>query len=135
MFLTPLVVVAVMPHEIDRGDSQLWILREDRQYRSALFGDIIVPAGYTTDFASIPSLFKNYMDDDAPGIVSPATVHDWLYTQAGQLPDGRAYSRELADKILIEGMESTGHSRLDQRTVVFRIVRLFGASHWQPVRG
>ncbi len=135
MFLTPLVVVGVMPIEIDCGDAELWILREALTYRSELFGDIVVPAGYTTDFASIPSLFKNYMDDDSPGILYPSVVHDWLYTHGGQLPDGRAYSRELADNILREAMEATGHSRIDQRAVVYRIVRLFGGSHWKPVRG
>ncbi len=130
LFLSPLVTRALMPGDQPVGEAQQWIVDHDFGYRSELFGDIIVPAGYVTDYASIPPLFKNYMDDDDPGILYPSVIHDWLYTHAGQLPDGRAYSRELADSVLREAMAVAG-ARVDQRVVVFRVVRLFGGSHWK----
>lgn len=40
---------------------------------------LLVPAGFLTDFASVPGLFRGVLDDGnqvAPG----ALVHDWLYT-------------------------------------------------------
>ena len=40
---------------------------------------VLVPAGFRTDFASVPGLFRGALDTD--NAVSPAAlVHDWLYT-------------------------------------------------------
>lgn len=133
LFLSPLVIRAWFASEIPEGDPQQYVLEQPLGYRSELFGEIIVPAGYRTDFASIPRAAWSYMDPEDPVILYGSVVHDWLYTHAGQLPDGRAYSRELADKILREAMASC-RARRDQLFFVYNALRLFGGSHWNPPR-
>lgn len=81
-------------------------------------GDVItVPAGYETDFISIPRLlwaFENPLGDAAKA----AVLHDWLYTTA-------ARSRAEADAIFLEAM---GVLRVGfvKRHLLYLAVRLFG---------
>jgi hypothetical protein len=67
-------------------------------YRSDVYGDdILVPAEFITDLASVPRAPFAYMltGGRARG---PAVIHDWLY----QHPDWE--DRALADQILLEAM-------------------------------
>ncbi len=84
-----------------------------------------VPAGFVTDFASIPRIFWNRLPHDGPW--APASVvHDYLYTT-------RTCSRFLADAIFRDGMAALGVSKL-QRLVIFYAVRFFGWTHWRNRR-
>lgn len=84
-----------------------------------------VPAGFVTDFASIPRIFWSRLPHDGPW--APASVvHDYLYTT-------RTCSRFLADAIFRDGMAALGVSKL-QRLVIFYAVRFFGWTHWRNRR-
>ncbi len=126
-FLTRLRVEVLPPSEaIGR---QVYLLTEDFIYDSNILGRIVVPAGFKTDFASIPRIAWRYLDPEDPAILYISVVHDYLYSVLGRLIDGRVFTREQADLILPEGMEISG-ARIDQRTVAFRMVRWFGSGHW-----
>lgn len=82
-------------------EKNLWIMTSDLRYFSALIGaEIKVPAGFVTDFASVPRLPLAYWlaGDKAR---CAAVVHDFLYVT-------KAYPREICDKIFLEAMEATG---------------------------
>lgn len=113
---------AVLPHEL-RGGAQLYVFTEEWAYNSPKYGSGVIPAGFTTDFASIPGFFRRYMDDDDPGILCPSLRHDHRYST-------RAIPRADADDELAEGMAACG-ARWDQRKAVKLAVRLFGGSHWK----
>jgi len=40
---------------------------------------IEVPAGFVTDYASIPKYLRWYINSDDPKIMGPAFIHDFLY--------------------------------------------------------
>ncbi len=126
-FLTDIHVRIAPPSKT--GTRQVYTLDDDFEYQSEILGRILVPAGFCTDFASIPRPVFSYIDPEDPGILYPSVVHDRLYSLEGKLPDGRTYTREQADSVLKEAMELAG-ARWDQRQVVYRAVRLFGGSHW-----
>lgn len=111
------------------GGKQTYVLLEDFTYESALLGMLIVPAGFTTDFASIPRIAWRYIDPEDPCVAYPSVVHDFLYSMKGGIPGKPKYTREQADQVLREAMEICG-ARLDQRVIVYRMVRIFGGSHW-----
>lgn len=86
---------------------------------------VVVPAGFITDFASIPRIFWSRLPHDGPW--APASViHDYLYTT-------RTCSRFLADAIFREGMYALGVPAL-RRLVIYYAVRLFGWTRWRATK-
>lgn len=101
-FLTDLVV-----EKLSEGDSNgraTWMLREALEYRSQLIGMVIVPAGFTTDFASVPRAPLAYWltGDTAHG---SAVVHDYLCRVL--VPLGRITWSRAAD-VFGEAMKHEG---------------------------
>lgn len=89
-------------------------------------GDVIVvPAGFITDFASIPQLFWNILPPWGR-YGKAAVVHDYLY-QTGLLPKKRA------DEIFIEAMEVLGVNWLT-RKIMYQAVNWFGFAAWNGHR-
>lgn len=89
---------------------------------------IIVPVGFKTNFASVPSMAKWYIDDDSYLIRSPSVVHDFLYSKGSSV---YGYTREAADKVLRTAMIEQG-MRKSQAYFIYYILRAFGGSHWEP---
>lgn len=110
-------------HPDDVGSTQLYVFLSDWEYHSPKFGSGVVPAGFVTDFASIPAFFRRYMDDDDPGILYPSLRHDHRYTT-------KTIPREHADEEMAEGMKACG-ARWDQIIAAHRAVRMFGGSRWK----
>lgn len=96
-----------------------------KEFRVVVFGvTITVPAGFATDFNSVPRLFR-WMVSRTDG-VEGAVVHDYLYNT----PD--IYSRGWADDVLNE-MDK------DQINPIIRVVkntgvRVGGWKRWNEVR-
>lgn len=111
---------AMLPEEV-KGP-QLYVFTEDFTHVSPKYGVVVIPAGFTTDFASIPSAALFYLDDDDPRILLPSCVHDYRY-KTGNLP------RQEADEELRQNMIACG-ARPSMAAVVYRMVRLFGGSHY-----
>ena len=81
-FLTDLNVTKVK--EAHSGGRARWRLRTELAYNSQIHGLIIVPAGYVTDFASVPRLpFAYWLTGDTAH--ASAVVHDYLCSVEYQL--------------------------------------------------
>jgi hypothetical protein len=101
---------------------------------------ITIPAGFETDFASVPELFWSI----APPIglyTEAAIVHDYLYrtplrTVLRTDVDGKTsritITRKEADLIFLNMMEAAGVSWWKRRAM-YRAVRMFGGSSWREV--
>ena len=86
---------------------------------------IDVPAGFVTDFASVPWGFWNFeppLGDSAKA----AVVHDFLYETKGL---GGRYSRAQADGIFRQALGALGVP-LWKRTLLWAAVRVGGAGGW-----
>lgn len=116
-----------------------WMLITPLRYDVGAEGSgetITVPAGATTDLASIPRLAWSLFPPDGPWLKA-AVLHDFLYASRGSCVLGafhgrrreRPYSRAEADDILREAMQVLGVGAL-QRGVIWSAVRLGGGGGW-----
>jgi len=101
-----------------------WELTHALVYDSLLLkAVVIVPAGFCTDFASVPRLplaywlFGNAADE-------AAVIHDWLYTN-----NVKGVSRKQADEVFAEASKVLGVAAW-RRGPMWLGVRLFGGRHW-----
>ena len=90
----------------------------------------IIPAGFRTDFASIPRLAQGFMDN-SNRLAFPSIPHDWLYATRGFVGPGipRA-SRSRADHVLYRACLANGVSAAEAE-IVFDAVRVGGQSAWE----
>lgn len=101
-----------------------WCLTTPLVYESIKAARTIeVPAGFVSDFASVPRLPFAYLlfagvADEA------AVVHDFLYSE-GVMP------RKLADEVFAEAMRACGTARWRSGLMWFG-VRLFGGPRYTP---
>ena len=83
---------------------------------------IEIPAGFLTDYASIPKMFRNIYEPSGPARF-PAILHDFLYQRRGY---GIYYkTRAETDALFLEAMRLVGVDFV-QRTTIYNAVRLFG---------
>ena len=95
-----------------------WKLLSPLVFESNLHGEIIVPAGFYTDFSSVPRIpFVYAMFGNTSH--SAAVIHDYLYSGLYSI------SRKDADSVFLEAMESRGQSKW-HRKVMWKAVRWFG---------
>jgi len=88
---------------------------------------IIVPAGFITDFASIPRPFWSFINP--AGRVKPASIpHDFLYSRQGKL-DHTTLTRKRCDQIFLEIMVVIKMKWI-KRHLAYRAVRIFGWISW-----
>lgn len=92
-----------------------------------------VPAGFTTDFASIPRIFSAVIPTRGR-YNRPAIVHDFLYQHAPADPTtGRYCTQARADSILREACENCD-VRLTQRWAIYLGLRIGGWWTWWKYR-
>jgi hypothetical protein len=97
-----------------------WQLVDHLCYDSAIIGRHKVPAGFTTDLASVPRLpFAYWLFGGKAN--RPAVVHDHLY-------QGRQVSRETADAVFFEAMGVEG--LWGRKWPMWAAVRTFGWLPW-----
>jgi hypothetical protein len=129
-FQKPLILESYPPERMRGKPVQTYRLRAPMVYESHDWGTLWVPAGFETDFASIPRILWWYIDPEDPIIQYISVVHDYIYTRSGSIPGSLLkFSRLDADRVLIEGMKYSG-ARIDQLVVVWVGTRLFGRRHW-----
>lgn len=101
-------------------------LYQPLEYRSAIWPEpIVVPVGFQTDLASIPRFLWSIL----PPIGRydrPAVIHDFLYFVG-------ITTREMADDILREAMESVKVGRFTKWTV-YEGVKVGGGRPWNRYR-
>jgi len=95
---------------------------------------ISVPAGYVTDFASIPRVCWSLIGGPLGKYSKAALIHDYLYDQGGLIPyfsdtDGgtkyRLYTKAQADNIFKEAMQVLGVGN-PRRWFMYQAVKRFG---------
>ena len=117
-------------HLVDTGETKsgraVFALSEPFEYRQSLNGggiSVCVPAGFRTDFASIPRGLWNLFNPAGPWRRA-AVIHDYLYTKAANCP------RFLADAVFRHCMQMEGIGTL-RRLAIYYAVRLCGAASYQ----
>ena len=86
---------------------------------------ITVPAGFVTDFASVPRPFRGVFPK-AGKYRDAAVVHDYLYRYSDK-------SRGHADSIFSQAMKDLDVSWW-RRATMYRAVRMWGAGIWKKYR-
>lgn len=113
-FITPLKTT-----QIDQGH---WQLDAPLVYESDLLQQhVSVPAGFVTDFASVPRVPIAYMVAGGKANAA-AVIHDWFYST-------HAVTREQADDVFYEAVRALGHSVFTAYTM-WLAVRAFGGFAW-----
>jgi hypothetical protein len=105
------------------------LLTEPFRFFSDVVGWVTVPAGFDTDYASIPrALWSIYPPDGE--YTEAAVVHDFLYWQhAVSTAELRKVTREEADDVFLEALALLGVP-LARRRLMYRAVRVGGAGPW-----
>lgn len=98
-----------------------WKLLKPLVYQSDRAGEITVPAGFITDFASVPRLPVAYLLTANCGHEA-AVVHDWLYTT-------HAVDRRTADAVFEEALAAGGEP-VWRVWLMWAGVRIGGAGPW-----
>lgn len=88
---------------------------------TATYSSVEVPAGFVTDFASIPRVFWSLLRPDAE-YTYPAIIHDYLYWMQER-------PREVADNIFRLAMEDFKIETITA-TAIFKAIRAGGGSAW-----
>lgn len=107
-----------------------WRIEQPLIYWSALMGEIIVPVGFETDFASVPRMplaFLFFGDR----IHAPAVIHDYLCVN--HWPQRKCTWSQAAD-VFAEAMHADGVPWY-QRHPIAAAVRLYGLTRWRSVKG
>lgn len=111
---------------VEEYGSDSWSLLEPLIYRpgagTGFIKDITARAGFVTDLASIPRLFRfaiSVNDRHRPA----AVIHDWLYCY--QKVGGRWIERAEADRVFYVAMRARGVGLIKARTM-YAAVRMGG---------
>lgn len=77
-FLSKPAMRRTSPTDPDHVEGKPWVLVNSCSYYSAVAGEtIVVPAGFRTDFASVPWMFRRLFPQDGPWTLA-AVVHDYF---------------------------------------------------------
>jgi len=119
-FTTPLIIEPI--------DERRWRLVEPFEYHVGSYPSnevIVVPAGFITDFASVPRIFwPIFLPYGRYG--KAAVVHDYCYRTG-------IYSRKRSDQIFLEAM-TVLKVKPWRRYVLYFCVRLFSKPSWERYR-
>lgn len=97
--------------------NELWRLTGPLVYSSDLVGNVVVPEGFVTDFASVPRLpFAYFMAGNTARWAS--VIHDYLYVE-------KSLPRDVCDAVFLEAMAASGVPRW-RRGLMWLAVRAFG---------
>ena len=123
------ILVVREPKGLDDGE---WILTKPLVVETSL-GEFTVPAGFTTDFVSVPKHLRSVVGQVGRA-VKPAVFHDYCYVYAPTLPGtNERMSKLQAEDLFKELMTETGVSPW-KRWLIHRAVLWFGHSAWNANR-
>lgn len=109
---------------VEKINNIYWKLLEGFEYHVGTYPSdeiIKVPAGFITDFASVPKMFRGLIKRDGKH-GKAAVIHDYCYATA-------IYSKFKADRIFLEAMAVLGVN-LWKREIMFHAVLWFGFIAW-----
>lgn len=111
----------------DRQGRNIWRLDEDYACKIGTGCTVIVPAGFLTNFGTVPRFFWRLISPQE--MREASLVHDYLCNevpldQVHELPKS-GYSRWIADAVLYQAMTDMQIAGPIRRFLVFAAVRLF----------
>jgi hypothetical protein len=118
-FLTSLKMESIPPE----GEAT-WRLLEHLVYVTKDNLQIIVPAGYVHDLASVPRWAWRIVRPDHPTARRPAVVHDYIYTDLT-----RYLTKKQADNIFYEALLEEGTSKF-LAWIMYKAVSIGGKGNW-----
>ena len=96
-------------------------------YNDYLFGNIVAPSGFISNYASIPEIIPQWIiDSDSPIIRDISIIHDFTYSNLCLLD----ISRKQADEVLCRGMRELGAGYIISK-IVYYSVRTCGKYNWK----
>lgn len=106
----------------DLSGRAVWELLEPMLFESEQFGDVVIPAMFRTNYASVPRMPLIFLlaGDRAH---KEAALHDWIYTT-------RTMPREDADALFLEALLLNPLISRPLAYAMHRAVRWFGSSSW-----
>lgn len=111
------------PLQLEYLDGKSYKLLSAFEYDTSLNMTISVPAGFVTDFASVPKALW-WLLPPTGCYGKAAVIHDYLYRTYG------ASSKIVADAIFYEAMKALGVNAL-VRGVMYLAVHFFGGSSYK----
>ncbi len=102
-------------------DEQLWELQDSLSFNLSNGEKLIVPAGFRTDFATIPKIVSLFIPSGVYNF--PSLVHDYYYTYHGT-------TRKEADKEFLHLMNVFVKDFKTRNKLMYYAVRLFGLKRW-----
>ena len=108
-------------------DDRIWLILAPLIYRSGMLGKITVPAGFQTDFASVPRvpIFYRLYGDRAH---RESVIHDYLY----RIDSKPCAGFDIANLVFLEAMVCRGKPRLT-RCGMYRGVCLGGKARYHEL--
>lgn len=105
--------------------SNSWILHNELRCEADNGEVFYIPAGLTTDLASIPRVLWSFLPPQGPW-ARASVLHDWLYEQRyySDKMDSDAARREC-DRLFWEAMRDDGVDK-ETRDMIYSAVRAFG---------
>jgi len=108
------------------GGKYPWMLDAALIYHSDLAGKLAVPAGYCTDFASVPRLPVVYWWTGGRAVL-PSIIHDYMFDCMTH-----DITRKQADSVFLEAMKARQDpKRAVTRWAMYLGVRAFGWIPWR----
>ena len=89
---------------VDVAESGQWILKDEAIYHSDLVGTVTVPAGFKTDFASIPVWVPRWLCDPAGDSRKGAVIHDFLVRKAKTRSERAVYDHVFREACKVSGV-------------------------------
>lgn len=122
------------PLRVEYLDGHEWLLLEDFTYFDEEYGEeglfITVPAGFQTDFASVPRILWNLLPPTGK-YGKAAVIHDFLY-RTGHVA-GVPITKAYADAVFRRAMAELGVGKV-RRTLMWAAVAVFGRGIWKQRR-
>jgi hypothetical protein len=113
--------------EAEEGRPDHWLVRAPLVWDDPKHGRIVVPPGFDTDLASIPTMAQGIPGFQPTGLSrKPAVLHDWLYACADR--PRMACDAAFYDALLAEGVPEP------VARIYYKAVRVFGGESWRRHR-
>ena len=122
-FAGQLVVAVNRQRERERDGRTTAVVMQWFAFRRPNGQEIVVPAGYVTDFASVPRIGRWFMPPFGRHAIA-AVLHDWLYSvgQPGRRADADQVPWEALTELQVDDL---------QRGVMHQTVKLFGSRGYE----
>lgn len=105
--------------DLNKDGRRLYVLNDEFPFCDPSTGDVyVVPKGFVTDFASVPSAARGIIEPEGKA-ARAAILHDWLYAV------GEIGGREKADALFYRAMKIYGVDEIKAR-LAYQAVRFGG---------